>query len=303
MADTILPAVDEEIIATSLMSKLNTLALMAPRSFPGSSAGKRMSRVRGSEGMEFADHKEYSPGDDFRNIDWNVYARLDELVVKNFETEENLRIYVLLDSSASMAFGDPSKEIVSKRIAAALAYMGFVSEDWTGVFSFTDTIRDQFITTGKPKLRILTDFLRGAKPEGKTNFVEAFKAFSIQQARPGLAFILSDFWAAEKLDEALKFLAYNRFCIAALHLLDPLEEDPGIAGDMDVCDLESGETVPLTSRGDTAEQYQRLLKQHCGRVAATFAAYNATYLKISTRDNLEHLLFNTLKRNRLVRQR
>jgi len=295
------PALD--ILEPSLLGKLSRLRLSAPRSFPGSSSGKRLSRARGAEGMEFADHKEYSAGDDFRNIDWNVYARLDELVVKNFETEENLRIYVLLDTSASMAFGEPAKEAVARRIAAALAYLGFVNEDWTGVFTFGETLRDNFISAGKPKLRALGEFLSSAKCAGQTDFAAAFKAFSIQHARPGLAFILSDFWNAGNLDAALKFLACNRFCVAALHLLDPAEEDPTIAGDMDLCDLETGETVPLTSRGDTAEKYRALVKAHCTRVAGAFAAYNATYLKVSTRDNLEHLLLNILKRKQLVRAR
>jgi uncharacterized protein (DUF58 family) len=294
---------EQEILAPALMSRLNQLTLMAPRSFPGSSAGKRLSRARGAEGMEFADHKEYSAGDDFRNIDWNVYARLDELVVKNFETEENLRIYVLVDVSASMNFGNPNKLALARRIAAALAYIGFVNEDWTGVFAFCNGIQNRFLTTGKPKLRVLADFLGGLKPEGKTDFADAFRAFTIEQTRPGLVFILSDFWAVDKLDEALKFLAYGRFCIAGLHILDPQEEAPAIGGDMDLCDLESGETLSLTSRGETEEQYRKLVKEHCTRVASIFSAYNGVYQKVSTTDNLETLLLQTLKRKMLIRQR
>ena len=294
---------DQDILAPALMSRLNQLTLTAPRSFPGSSAGKRLSKARGAEGMEFADHKEYSPGDDFRNIDWNVYARLDELVVKNFETEENLRIYVLIDSSASMDFGSPNKMSIARRLAAALAYIGFVNEDWTGVYSFRNTINDKFVTAGKPKVRVLADFLRGLKPEGQSNFADTFRDFTIEQTRPGLVFILSDFWAADRLDAALKFLAYSRFCIAGLHLIDPLEENPAIGGDMDLCDLESGETISLTSRGETEARYHQLIKEHCTRVAGIFAAYDGVYQKVSTQDNLETLLLQTLKRKLLIRQR
>ena len=294
---------DQDILAPALMSRLNRLTLIAPRAFTGSNAGKRLSRARGAEGMEFADHKEYSPGDDFRSIDWNVYARLDELVVKNFETEENLRIYVLIDVSASMNFGSPNKLALARRIAAALAYIGFVNEDWSGVFAFCNNIQTRFLTTGKPKLRVLADFLGGLKPEGRTDFANAFRAFTIEQTRPGLVFILSDFWAVDRLNEALKFLAYGRFCIAGLHILDPLEESPAFGGEMDLCDLESGETISLTTRGETEEQYRKLIKLHCMRVAGIFSAYNGVYQKVSTTDNLETLLLQTLKRKSLIRQR
>src|SRR4051794_15559086 len=125
------------LLDAPFMARLSQLSLATPRSFPGASTGKRFSRSRGAEGMEFADHKEYSPGDDFRSIDWNVYARLDELVVKNFESQEHLRLYVLLDASASMNACDARKFQLAKRLAAALAYIGFVNEDWTGVFPFT----------------------------------------------------------------------------------------------------------------------------------------------------------------------
>src|SRR5437588_12423395 len=121
----------DSLLDAALMTRLSQLKLIAPRSFQGSSTGKRFSRSRGAEGMEFADHKEYSPGDDFRNIDWNVYARLDELVVKNFETQENLRLYVLLDTSASMQIGTPTKFNVAQKLAAALAYVGSLNDDST----------------------------------------------------------------------------------------------------------------------------------------------------------------------------
>src|SRR5438045_2821514 len=108
----------EPLLDAHFMARLNQLALVSPRTAQSASSGKRFTRARGSEGMEFADHKEYSPGDDFRSIDWNVYARLDELVVKNFETQEDLRLYVLLDSSASMgtsADSGPTKFDAARR--------------------------------------------------------------------------------------------------------------------------------------------------------------------------------------------
>src|SRR5437868_3624123 len=151
----------DSLLDAALMTRLSQLKLVAPRSFQGSSSGKRFSRSRGSEGMEFADHKEYSPGDDFRNIDWNVYARLDELVVKNFETQENLRLYVLLDTSASMgigSIGSPTKFEVARKLAAALAYVGYVNEDWTGLYTFGSKVAGSYAPAGKPRTPAMVDF-------------------------------------------------------------------------------------------------------------------------------------------------
>ena len=94
----------EEVLSAQFMKQLERFRMCSRVVHPGASMGERVSRSRGS-GMEFADHKEYAPGDDFRMIDWNVYARLDQFVVKVFETEENLSVAILLDASASMDFG------------------------------------------------------------------------------------------------------------------------------------------------------------------------------------------------------
>src|SRR3954449_10621803 len=96
-----------DLLPAGLMRKLERVRIVSRVMHPGASMGERMSRARGA-GMEFADHKEYSAGDDFRMIDWNVYARLDEFVVRLYETEENLSVCVLVDASASMDFGGAS---------------------------------------------------------------------------------------------------------------------------------------------------------------------------------------------------
>src|SRR5512133_2970536 len=112
-----------ELLEPALMRKLERLRISSRVVHPGASMGERMSRARGS-GMEFADHKEYSAGDDFRMIDWNVYARLDEFVVRLYETEENLSVCIMVDASASMDFGgaNGTKWDAAKRLAAALCY-------------------------------------------------------------------------------------------------------------------------------------------------------------------------------------
>jgi uncharacterized protein (DUF58 family) len=296
-------AADDQLLDRRLLARLGALALKAPRVFPGSGSGNRSSKARGAEGMEFADHKEYSPGDDFRNIDWNVYARLDELVVKNFETEEVLRVHVLVDTSASMGFGAPAKSLCAKRLAAALAWLGYGAEDWTGVYTFADDLRDEYAPAGKPKSRMMLDLLARSECSGATDLERTLKAFTIKQSRIGLAFIISDFWSSERIDPGLKHLVNAGFSVVGLHVVDPDEESPPIAGDMDVVDLETGEEVPLTAKPGTLAAYQEAFKAHCRAIEGAFALYGQTYLKVPTRDPIEKSLIAALARKRLIRER
>jgi uncharacterized protein (DUF58 family) len=103
---------------SDFLKKLEYLSLVSRRVFRGQLLAQRRTMQLGG-GIEFADHREYTPGDDFRYLDWNVFARHDELLLKRFQEEEDLHVYILLDSSRSMAFGDPVKFDYARQVAAA----------------------------------------------------------------------------------------------------------------------------------------------------------------------------------------
>ena len=113
---------------SDFLKKLEYLSLVSRRVFRGQLLAQRRTMQLGG-GIEFADHREYTPGDDFRYLDWNVYARHDELLLKRFQEEEDLHVYLLLDCSKSMAFGDPSKFDYVRRVGAALAYIALADLD------------------------------------------------------------------------------------------------------------------------------------------------------------------------------
>src|SRR4051794_32184025 len=104
------------------LKKLEYLSLISRRVFRGSVLAQRRTKQMGG-GIEFADHREYTPGDDFRHLDWNVYARHGDLLLKRFQEEEDLHVYFLLDCSRSMAFGNPPKFDLARRVTAALAFI------------------------------------------------------------------------------------------------------------------------------------------------------------------------------------
>ena len=124
MPETASPA----LLDPEFLHKLEQLELVSKKIFVGRMKGERKSKRRGAS-VEFADHRQYSVGDDLRHIDWNVYGRLDKLFLKLFLEEEDLHFYTLLDTSLSMDFGEPTKLHYGKQVAAALAFIGLVNHD------------------------------------------------------------------------------------------------------------------------------------------------------------------------------
>src|SRR5438309_3377529 len=124
---------------SDFLKKLEYLSLVSKRVFRGSILAQRRTMQLGG-GIEFADHREYTPGDDFRYLDWNLYARHEELLLKRFQEEEDLHVYLLLDCSRSMAFGRPPKFDFARQMTAALAYIALADLDRVAVVGFADEL-------------------------------------------------------------------------------------------------------------------------------------------------------------------
>jgi uncharacterized protein (DUF58 family) len=290
------------LLSPSLLRSLDRMALQARRSYPGSSMGERLSSARG-QGMEFSDYKEYSRGDDFRSIDWRIYARLNQLVVKTFETEENLPVLILLDCSASMDFGSAGrarKSELATALAGALGYIARVQKDNLSVFPFSNRLHEPFDATRQRGTRALFEMLSALKPEGESSFVRTLRDAS-SRTRPGICFVISDFCAPDTLDEGLKSLAFCGHELMALHVWDPLEANPALEGEVDIVDAESGEVIPMTVKGDTVQRYRDAFEAHCLKVAKTLSRYNARYLRVSTEESVEQIFLQRLRREGLVR--
>jgi uncharacterized protein (DUF58 family) len=132
----------EDLFDDDFQRKLDYLALVSRRLFAGRLRAERRTRKTGS-GIEFADHREYSAGDDFRYLDWNVYGRSDRLLLRLFEEEEDLSIYILLDCSRSMLFGEPSKFDHARKLAAAMAYVGLANLDRVAMVAWSTEVDKQ----------------------------------------------------------------------------------------------------------------------------------------------------------------
>src|SRR5438874_12095514 len=160
------------LFGSDFLKKLEYLSLVSRRVFRGSILAQRRTMQMGG-GIEFADHREYAAGDDFRYLDWNLYARHDELLLKRFQEEEDLHVYFLLDCSRSMAYGSPPKFDFARQVAAALAYIALADLDRIAVVAFADDIVDDFpLTRGKGRVLALLKSLATLPPQGRDTNLE-----------------------------------------------------------------------------------------------------------------------------------
>jgi uncharacterized protein (DUF58 family) len=241
------------------LRKLEYLAVVTKRTFLGQIRAERRSRRVGA-GIEFADHRDYAAGDDLRYLDWNLYGRMERLLVRLFEEDEDLSIYVLIDASASMGIGAPPKLDVAMQVGAALAYVGLANLDRVALFPLRDALDDGLPPArGKAHILPMLRFLDGVDAAGRTSLAAAVGDFVRRHrgGRRGLVILLSDFYDEGGYRQALDLLRYNRFETVVIQLSAPEEAHPDLRGDLTVCDVETGEERELTISPAALEAYKR----------------------------------------------
>src|SRR5438270_5308585 len=181
------------LLDPEFLHKLEQLELVSKKIFVGRMKGERKSKRRGSS-VEFADHRQYSVGDDLRHIDWNVYGRLDRLFLKLFLEEEDLHFYTLLDTSLSMDFGDPTKLHYGKQVAAALAFIGLVNQDRVVLDTFGSALESGLPSVrGRSQMWRVVQYLEHLEPSGGSDLTAAAKSFAIKHTGKGVVVVISDF--------------------------------------------------------------------------------------------------------------
>jgi uncharacterized protein (DUF58 family) len=282
-----------------LLRSLDRLTLPTRRSLIGQGAGQRRSPRPGTS-VEFADFRTYVPGDDFRRIDWNAYARLDRLLLKLYLGEEDLAIHLWLDLSTSMNWGQPPKAGFARALAGALAYIGLRSYDRVGMVGFADhvlaTLRPQ---RGRAATGRLWDFLAKLPSGGPTDFA-ALRAPSRGLAR-GVSVILSDFLTESDPAPALTALRQARQELVLLQVLAPQELAPDLQGDLSLRDSETNAAVEVTVTPALRSAYAAALEEHTLRLLALARAHGALFQQVSSGQDLGRLLLDTFRRGGVLR--
>lgn len=284
------------------LKKLELLSILSKKVFKGRIKGERRSLRKGTS-VEFADYRNYAMGDDFRYIDWNIYGRLDRLFLKLFEEEEDLFIYLLLDRSKSMDFGNPKKIDYAKRVTAALGYIGLAKMDRVAATSFSSGIKENFRPTrGRGEIFRLFDFLSRIEAEGETLMTAALKEYVLNERRAGLAVVISDFLSTDGYEDALKYLLSKRFDIFVLHLLSPEEQEPDFRGDLRLVDSETGEVREISLGEGTMRGYRNVLRSFCNGLKSYCRQRGITYVRAGTQVPFEELILKYLRTGGLIKR-
>jgi uncharacterized protein (DUF58 family) len=273
-----------EALTPEAVARLTSMELRARAIVEGRFSGQHRSPYRGAS-VEFADHREYSPGDETRHIDWKVYGRRDRLFVKEFDAETNLSVHLLLDASRSMDFGAPVTKLhYAACLAAALALLANSQRDAAGLSIFDAGLRSSLPPQSSPAhLRRLFETLDAITPGGETDIAGALSAMAQSLTRRGLVVLVSDLLdEPEPLLRALGHFRHRGHDVAVLQVMDSAELSLGPTGPTVFEDLETGERL-LTDPGRVRGEYQRALEHFLAQVREGCRSRSIDHVLLDTR--------------------
>jgi uncharacterized protein (DUF58 family) len=307
----------EELLPAALASRLERLDVLSRKIFAGKLPGERRSKRRGSS-VEFDDYRDYAAGDDLRHIDWNVVARLDRVFVKLFREDEDLALHVVVDASASMDAGTPSKIVLAQRLAMGLAYIGLSGQSRVMVSVMGAPKRAPVQTLaavrGRRNTRRIAEFLLEASraPEGESVgvgvgagvFGEALKAISMRSRMGGrgVMVVLSDFLVEEEVKRGLGYIGEGHgYDVHAFMVLSPGELEPekeaggGVIGDVRLTDVETGRATEVSISGAVLRRYKARIAEHVEQVRGACLARGIGFAMVRSDADAGDVLLRVLR--------
>ena len=289
-----------DLLDSRFMARLDGLDVTTRKLLAGKMQGERRSKRRG-QSVEFADHRPYVAGDDIRFIDWNIYGRLEQLFLKLFMEEQDLTVHVLVDGSGSAAYGEPSKEVFIKRLAAALGYVGLVHNNRVTMTVFGEKVRGQLAhMRGRGYLNEMAELLLGVQADGVSDFDRVCKQVAAGRVGVGVMIVLSDFLFKEGYESGLRRLIGRNYDVYAVQVLSRQELEPELSGDLKLVDVEDDDTAEITANGALLKYYKRTLSAYCNELKGFCRQRGAGYVLASSADSVELLVLNTLRRMGMV---
>jgi uncharacterized protein (DUF58 family) len=288
--------VPEPLLDPRLLARLEALQLRTRRRLAGHLAGEHRSPRHGSS-LDFADYRDYHPGDDFRRIDYHLYARLDVLLLRLFEAEDEVQLRLLVDTSGSMATG--GKLTQAARVAAALGFVALVRRDPVTLHTFPlDRPAPRF--TGRAAASALFAALGRLQPGGETRFAAASTHLLSRPGPPGLTVVCSDLLTPD-WEAGLARLPARGADLIVVHVLAPEDLRPDLVGDMDLIDAEHGGRVAVSLSPEAVDAYARMASDWVDEVAARCRRAGAAYVRVMAGDDLEPLLLGTWRQSGVLR--
>jgi uncharacterized protein (DUF58 family) len=288
------------LLSPQFMARLDQLDLISRKLLAGKMKGERRSKRKG-QSVEFADFRNYSIGDDLRFIDWNIYARLEKLLLKLFLEEEDLSLYILLDTSKSCDFGTPNKAFYIKQVAAALGYIGLVNYNRVTIAAMSNTVvADTGALRGRSKVAQMIDFVGKLQPDGTSDLAAACKRFALANRRKGVCVVLSDFFDKSGYENALRYVAGGNYDLFCVQTLSPQEIEPDLTGDLKLKDIEDSDEAEVSITQPLIKQYKSNLNAYCLGLKDYVTRRGGTYLFTSTAVPFDTLVLNYLRERGLL---
>lgn len=279
-----------------LLGALERLQLRTRRPLAGAITGAHRSTRHGTS-IDFADFRPYQPGDDFRRIDYGTLARLDQLLIRLYEAEDDLVVRLVVDTSASMGLDGKLRR--AAEVAGAIGFVALTRRDVVTVHTMPSgdgsgrsPARPRFMArTAWPRLR---DHLAGLSAEGAGSLVDTATELLTRTGPRGLTVLVSDL-LDDRWDQALRRLPARGADLVVVHVLGPGELDPEVAGDVDLVDIETGRRLPMSLTEQAIDRYGARRDAWLERVANRVAALGAAYTLIPADADLRQVLLGSLQ--------
>jgi len=270
-----------DLLPPDLLAQLERLELVTRKIFRGRIKGERRSKRKG-QSVEFADFRNYVPGDDLRQLDWNLYARLDKLIIKLFLEEEDLHFYTLIDASMSMDFGDPTKLDHAKQLAAALGFIGLARGDRIRIESLGQKAGQRSpVLRGRANVRRMLQHLESIEPGETASLAAGVKNFCLRNPGKGVVIFISDLMDKAGYESALRYFVSHEMDCYVIQVLSQEELEPDVKGDLKLIDCEDNDEAEITVSAPLLARYQQ-----------TLAAFTRGAQEFCTRRGMHYMLAN-----------
>ena len=292
------------IFDEKILRKLNNLTLVARQVRAGLLKGERRSTKRGTS-LEFADYRDYSPGDDLRQLDWNVYARLDRPYVKLMEEEEDLAVHILIDGSLSMDWGEEEnhKFTYALHLSAALGAIALNDGDQLTVALMQRERSGRLLgpIRGASHLFNLLAYLESQQTGGTTNISRSIRDYLTTPRRTGVVFLLSDLFSPTDFFEGIVELLSRGNEVILVHILAPDEIDPQFTGDLRLIDVETNAFQEVSLDRGVQKLYQDHFRSWMGEIHQRCIQREVRYLPAVTSQPWEQLILRELRKSGIIR--
>lgn len=291
----------EPLLSPSLLAQLERMELVSRKIFRGRMKGERRSKRKG-QSVEFADFRNYVPGDDLRFIDWNMYARLDKLFLKLFLEEEDLHFYAAIDPSLSMKFGTPTKFRYACQLAGALGYIGLCRADRVKI-----ELLDGKPTSSAPVLRgrgslfRMIDYLESLKANTNATLTEGIKSFCLRNSGKGILVLITDLMDKSGYETALRYLTAQNLDVYLIHVLSQEEIDPDLKGDLKLVDCEDADIAEISVSQRLIDRYRQTLATFIEQAREFCSRRGIVFMMTSTERPVDLLVSRYLRQRGLVR--